>query len=82
MGVLRQIAPQILYASYFSRDPVGAKGCLLGKYDLHDCPGDPRETSAASRAAADGPVKTSTRPRITVRCLGLIRWNFWHGEGI
>ena len=63
MGVLRQIPPQILCASYFSRDPVGAKRYLLGKYDLHDCPGDPRETSAASRVAADGPAKTSKRPR-------------------
>jgi hypothetical protein len=61
MGLLRQIRPQILYASYFSRDPVGAKGYLLGKYDLHDCSGDPRETSAASRVAASGPVKTSKR---------------------
>jgi hypothetical protein len=49
MDVLRQIPPQILYASYFSRDPVGAKGYLLGKYDLHDCPGDPGDDRRFSR---------------------------------
>jgi hypothetical protein len=26
----------------FYRDPFGAQEYLLGKYDLHDCPGDPK----------------------------------------
>jgi hypothetical protein len=26
----------------FYRDPFGSQEYLLGKYDLHDCPGDPK----------------------------------------
>jgi hypothetical protein len=75
MGVLPQVPPQILCASYFSRDPVGATGYLLGKYDLHDCPGDPRYRAPLLAWQQTERGKNLSVLVQTVCCLGLIRWD-------